>query len=84
MHYRNGRIASNGDTIVQLGGYGNGAQVVAVGVLYDAKPGNDYCNGHIAPIQQNITGACMCDCLHVDDLAAFLTERGLDKRPEGK
>jgi hypothetical protein len=26
----------------------------------------------------------MCDCLHVDDLAAILAEKGLDKRPEGK
>ena len=84
MHYRNGREAKNGDKIVQLGGYGNGAEILAVGVLYDAKPGNDYCNGSIAPVQQTITGACMCDCLHVDDLAAFLTERGLHKRPEGK
>jgi len=26
----------------------------------------------------------MVDCLHVDDLAAILAEKGLDKRPEGK
>ena len=84
MHYRNGREAKNGDKIVQLGGYGDGAQIVAVGVLYDAKPGNDYCNGSIAPVQQAITGACMCDCLHLDDVAAMLKEKGLDKRPEGK
>jgi hypothetical protein len=84
MHYRNGREAKNGDKIVQLGGYGDGAQVVAVGVLYEATPGNDYCNGHIAPIQQVITGACMCDCLHLDDLAAILKEKGLDKRPDAK
>jgi hypothetical protein len=55
-----------------------------VGTLYDAKPGNDYCNGSIAPIQQVITGACMCDCLHIDDVAELLKEKGLDKRPEGK
>lgn len=84
MHYRNGREAKNGDVIVQLGGYGNGAQIQAVGVLYHAEPGNDFCNGSIAPVQQTITGACMCDCLHVDDVAAMLAEKGLDKRPEGK
>lgn len=83
MHYRNGREAKNGDVIVQLG-VGGGAKVSAVGVLYNATPGNDYCNGSIAPIQSVNTGACMCDCLHVDDLAAILAEKGLDKRPDGK
>lgn len=62
--------------------YGDG-KIVAFGVLFDATPGNDYCNGCIAPVT-NDTGACMCDCLHVDDVAAILAEKGLDKRPEGK
>lgn len=84
MHYRNGREAKNGDKIVQIGGYGTDVQIVAVGILYDAKPDNDYCNGNIAPIQHNVTGACLCDCLHVDDLAELLKKAGLDKRPEGK
>jgi hypothetical protein len=84
MHYRNGREAKNGDKIVQIGGYGTGAEIVAVGVLHSAVPGNDYCNGTIAPIQHPQTTACLCDCLHVDDLAAILAEKGLDKRPEGK
>lgn len=84
MHYRNGREAKNGDKIVQIGGYGTGSQVSAVGVLYDAKPGNDYCNGMIAPTQAPITTACLCDCLHVDDLAKLLADAGLDKRPEAK
>lgn len=83
MHYRNGREAKNGDKIVKLGGYGDGAQVVAFGVLHSATPGNDYCNGGIAPLI-NDTGACMCDCLHIDDVAAILKEKGLDKRPAGK
>lgn len=85
MHYRNGREAKNGDVIVQIGGYGTGKPTVtAMGVLYAATPGNDYCNGNIAPIHTNVTGACMCDCLHIEDLAALLTEKGLDKRPAGK
>lgn len=80
MHYRNGREAKNGDKIVQLGEEG---KIVNHGVLFDATPGNDYCNGTIAPIHGN-AGACMCDCLHVDDLAALLAEKGLDKRPSVK
>lgn len=85
MHYRNGREAKNGDIIVQIGGYGDaGGKVNAVGVLHSAVPGNDHCNGSIAPIQSPNTCACLCDCLHVDDLAAILKEKGLDKRPEGK
>ena len=31
-----------------------------------------------------VNGACMCDCIHFDDLAAILAEKGLDKRPAGK
>lgn len=81
MHYRNGREAKNGDRIVQLDTQGN---VTAVGVLYDAKPGNDYCNGVIAPIQHQQTTACMVDCLHLDDVKELLAKAGLDKRPEGR
>lgn len=84
MHYRNGREAKNGDVIVQIGGYGEGAKINAVGVLYNATPGNDHCNGNIAPIQHPGTAACLCDCLHIDDVAALLREKGLDKRPPGK
>ena len=80
MHYRNGREAKNGDKIVSL----NGGKVEAFGVLHSATPGNDYCNGNIAVIQQAASCACMCDCLHVDDLADILAEKGLDKRPAGK
>lgn len=81
MHYRNGREAKNGDKIVQLDHEG---KVPHVGVLYDAVPGNDYCNGMIAPVQSPVQGACMVDCLHVEDVAAFLKEKGLEKRPDGK
>lgn len=77
MHYRNGREAKNGDKVVQLSM--DGAKVVGAGILYDAVAGNDYCNGMIAPI--NCGGACLVDCLHADDLAALLAEKGLDKRP---
>ena len=59
-------------------------KIEAVGVLYGATPGNDYCNGSIATTQSPNTAACLCDCLHVDDLVAILAEKGLDKRPAGK
>jgi hypothetical protein len=80
MHYRNGREAKNGDKVVQL--TIEDGKIMSLGVLYDAVPGNDYCNGRIA--HTNEPGACLCDCLHVDDLAAILKEKGLDKRPAGK
>lgn len=82
MHYRNGREAKNGDKIVKLD-FDSG-RVVAVGLLRDATPGNDYCNGYITPTQPADDYACLCDSLHVDDLAAILKEKGLDKRPAGK
>jgi hypothetical protein len=81
MHYRNGKEAKNGDKIVQIGTNG---EITAVGVLYSASPGNDYCNGYIAPTQHPVTTACLCDCLHIDDVADFLKEKGMHQRPEGK
>lgn len=80
MHYRNGREAKNGDKMVKL----EGGKVVAYGVLHSAIPGNDYCNGYIATVQSANEMACMVDCLHIEDVAAMLAEKGLDKRPEGK
>ena len=84
MHYRNGREAKNGDIVLSLaGGYGTPI-INALGVLHSATPGNDFCNGMIAPIQPTNTGACMCDCLHIDDVLAMLKEKGLHERPPGK
>lgn len=80
MHYRNGREAKNGDKIIQIGDAGIPA---ALGTLQNATPGNDYCNGTIVASQLEVT-ACLCDCLHIDDVAAMLKEKGLDKRPAGK
>jgi hypothetical protein len=81
MHYRNGREAKNGDTIIQIGFDG---KINALGILYEAVPGNDYCNGKIAPVQPAGAMACIVDCLHVEDLMAMLKEKGLDVRPAGK
>lgn len=83
MHYRNGREAKNGDKVIQLSF--DGARVVGVGILFDAVPGNDFCNGSLAPLLGGVVGpACLCDCIHADDLSAILAEKGLDKRPPGK
>jgi hypothetical protein len=80
MHYRNGREAKNGDKIIKL----ERDQIISFGVLHSATPGNDYCNGNIAVIQPPNDYACIVDCLHVEDVAALLREKGLDKRPSGK
>jgi hypothetical protein len=86
MHARNGRELKNGDKIVSLAGYGSGpVNINAIGILFDATPGNDFCNGSIASIIGGpVVGACLCDCLHLDDLAALIVAAGLDKRPPGK
>lgn len=83
MHYRNGREAKNGDKVVALGG---SATIGVVGILFDAIPGNDYCNGYLAPINGGGPAqyVCLVDALHADDIAALLAEKGLDKRPAGK
>lgn len=81
MHYRNGREANNGDRVVQLD-FGGG-KIVASGILHNATPGNDYCNGVIV-FGLFSTGACLCDCLHIEDIEAMIAEKGLDKRPKGK
>jgi hypothetical protein len=86
MHYRNGREAKNGDKVVSLSGYGSSpVNINSIGILYDALYGNDFCNGSIASIIGGpVISACLCDCLHLDDLGAILAEKGLDKRPAGK
>ena len=81
MHARNGRELFNGDKIIQLDEKGN---ITAFGVLHSAKPGNDYCNGSIAVIQSATQYACMCDCLHIEDVATLFKDKGLDTRPQGK
>lgn len=68
MHYRNGRVAKNGDKIVQipLGG----KYAAQAGILYDAVPGNDSCNGRLAITNQNDSYVNLKECLHIEDVAA--------------
>jgi hypothetical protein len=83
MHYRNGRVANNGDKVIQLSSGGE-CKITGFGLLHDATPGNDYCNGALAPLQPAIQGACLCDCLYVDDVVELLKNAGLGTRPKGK
>lgn len=81
MHYRNGREAKNGDVIVSISAFSS-RPVLRTGVLLDAVPGNDYCNGTLVPL----TGgqpecACLADCFHIDDALQML---GGTERPAGK
>ena len=69
MHYKNGREAKNGDKVVFISDYG----AAMIGILYDAKAGNDFCNGKIAPIAPNDPCPNLKECLHLDDVKAALT-----------
>jgi hypothetical protein len=64
VHYKNGREAKNGDKVVMFPTYGS----PVVGILYDAKAGNDYCNGKLAPILPNDPCPNLKECLHLDDV----------------
>lgn len=67
MHYKNGREAKNGDKVVLITEYG-----AAIGILYDASPGGDYCNGKLAPISPNDPCPNLKKCLHIDDVREAL------------
>ncbi len=66
MHFRNGREARNGDKVVHMNEYGTWQ----VGILYDAVPGNDYCNGKLAITSSNDPCPNLKECLHLDDVKA--------------
>lgn len=77
MHYKNGREAKNGDKVVMITPVydQNGTKVGGVpvsGILYDAVPGQDYCNGRIALTSSSDPTPNLKDCLHVEDVAAVL------------
>jgi hypothetical protein len=75
MHYKNGREAKNGDKVMLLPGFGTPyAQAPVVGILYDATPGQDYCNGKIAVTMPNDPCPNLKECLHLDDALKMLVE----------
>lgn len=67
MHYKNGRPAKNGDRVAMIDAASG--KVKAVGILYDAVAGNDYCNGRIALASPNDPMPNLKDCIHVADLS---------------
>lgn len=69
MHYANGREAKNGDKVVVFPSWG-GAPLI--GILYDAVPGNDSCNGKIAPISPSDHCPNLQEVLHLDDVRSKL------------
>ncbi len=70
MHYKNGREAKNGDKVVLMPNYEGGVPIV--GILYNAKAGNDYCNGRLAPTSPLDPTPNLKECLHLDDVLAAL------------
>jgi hypothetical protein len=84
MHYRNGREAKNGDVIVSVtpSNHMYNQTVLRTGVLFNAQPGNDYCNGTLVPLTGGMPeGACLADCFHIDDVLEMI---GGAARPPGK
>lgn len=81
MHYRNGTPAANGDKIVMIKIFGS-QPGLRTGVLIDAVPGQDYCNGTLVPLEGGSPeGACLVDCLRLDEALEML---GGAARPPGK
>lgn len=71
MHYANGREAKNGDRVLRIAPppyYGK----PIVGILHDATPGNDTCNGNLAAPIADQQGCNLAECLHIDDVRAAL------------
>lgn len=67
MHYKNGREAKNGDRVVVIPAQGP----VVRGILYDATPGIDTCNGRLAFAGAHDPCPSLAECLHEDDLRAL-------------
>ncbi len=64
MHYKNGRIAKNGDKIIVTPQHG----APYCGILYDATPGNDFCNGRVAITKLNDPCPNLKECICIDDV----------------
>lgn len=73
MHYKNGRMAKNGDKVVVIPSYG----APYIGILYDATAGNDFCNGKVAPICSTDPCPNLQECLHLDDVKALMPDLSL-------
>ena len=70
MHYKNGREAKNGDKVILIPAYGT----PVAGILYDAVPGEEFCNGKIAITAPTDPQPNLKECLHADDVRAVVAE----------
>ncbi len=61
MHYKNGRVAKDGDKVVTP--YG-------MGILHSTTAQSETCNGRLAPVSPNDAWVTIKECLHVDDVMA--------------
>jgi hypothetical protein len=61
MHYKNGREARNGDKVCIVPDPKYGGMIVT-GILYDAAPGNDFCNGRLALPTPTDPTPCLNQC----------------------
>ena len=85
MHYKNGREAKNGDKVLLIPSYG----APVAGILYDAVPGNDTCNGKIAPTSPSDPMPNLKEVLHIDDIVnacatGFVRDSSHDAEPDPK
>lgn len=71
MHYKNGREAKNGDTVVFIPPSGS----PAVGLLYNATAGNDFCNGRLAQMRNDDPYPNLKECLHIDDVKTAVAQK---------
>ena len=90
MHYKNGREAHNGDKVLFMQEWmktnddGTIERVIGtpvVGILYDATPGNNDCNGKIALTSTNDPMPDLKECLHildVGDISGIVSGGGTD------
>jgi hypothetical protein len=70
MHYKNGREAKNGDKVVLVPSYGP----PMIGILYDATPGNNFCNGRLAVVSTNDPCPNLTECLHLYDVLSAVAK----------
>lgn len=71
MHYANGREAKNGDRVLRMAPANYYGKPI-VGILHDAVPGNDTCNGNLAVPVTDQAGCNLAECLHMDDVRAIV------------
>lgn len=80
MHYKNGREAKNGDKVVLITTW----HPPVVGILYDAVPGNDTCNGKLALTTPSDPCLNLQECLHLEDFLKALPQEIPDTSKKGE